>query len=54
MNESITGKLILKSGCEKPVINRHPWVFSDAIHHIEGEPEPAEHGAWDSQTESEE
>jgi len=42
MNESITGKLILKSGREKPVKNRHPWVFSGAIQRIEGEPEPGD------------
>ncbi|MBE2222899.1 MAG: class I SAM-dependent rRNA methyltransferase, partial [Anaerolineae bacterium] len=40
MDEFITGKLFLKSGREKPVKNRHPWVFSGAIHHIEGNPAP--------------
>ena len=40
MDELITGKLILKSGREKPILNRHPWIFSGAIHHIEGNPAP--------------
>lgn len=40
MNESISGKLILKSGRDKPILNRHPWIFSGAIHHIEGNPAP--------------
>jgi 23S rRNA (cytosine1962-C5)-methyltransferase len=35
--ESITGKLILKKGREKPVKNQHPWVFSGAIDRVEGE-----------------
>jgi len=30
------GKVILKKGREKPVRQRHPWVFSGAIHRIEG------------------
>ncbi len=42
MSESITGTLTLKSGKDKPVKNRHPWVFSGAIHRIEGEPEPGD------------
>jgi 23S rRNA (cytosine1962-C5)-methyltransferase len=40
MNEFITGKLFLKPGRDKPVNNRHPWVFSGAIHHVEGNPAP--------------
>ena len=35
----ITSQVILKSGREKPVLNRHPWVFSGAINRIEGNPE---------------
>jgi len=27
----------LRRGREKPVLNRHPWIFSGAIKHIEGE-----------------
>ncbi len=30
-------RAILKRGREKPVLNRHPWVFSGAIKRIEGE-----------------
>jgi len=30
-------KVLLKRGREKPVLNRHPWVFSGAIKRIEGE-----------------
>jgi 23S rRNA (cytosine1962-C5)-methyltransferase len=31
--------IVLKRGREKPVLNRHPWIFSGAIHRIEGETE---------------
>ncbi|MGD2205840.1 MAG: class I SAM-dependent methyltransferase [Anaerolineae bacterium] len=31
--------VILKRGREKPILNRHPWIFSGAVHHIAGEPE---------------
>ena len=34
----IKGKLLLKRGREKPVLNRHPWIFSGAIQRVEGEP----------------
>jgi len=30
-------RVILKRGREKPVLNRHPWIFSGAIQRIEGE-----------------
>lgn len=40
--ETITGKLILKPGREKPVNNRHPWVFSGAIQKIDGDPSPGD------------
>ena len=30
-------KVLLKRGREKPVLNRHPWIFSGAIKCIEGE-----------------
>jgi 23S rRNA (cytosine1962-C5)-methyltransferase len=33
-------KIFLKKGREKPVINGHPWVFSGAIHKVDGEKEP--------------
>jgi len=29
-------KVVLKRGREKPVLNRHPWIFSGAIKNIEG------------------
>ncbi len=29
-------KVVLKRGREKPVLNRHPWIFSGAIKDIEG------------------
>ncbi|MCA9950907.1 MAG: class I SAM-dependent rRNA methyltransferase [Anaerolineales bacterium] len=41
--ETITGQLILKSKRQKPVLNRHPWVFSGAIEHIYGTPKPGDY-----------
>ncbi|MEW5957427.1 MAG: class I SAM-dependent methyltransferase [Chloroflexota bacterium] len=35
----IISQVILKPGREKPVMNRHPWVFSGAINRIEGNPD---------------
>jgi len=32
--------IIIKQGREKPIIQRHPWVFSGAIERIEGDPAP--------------
>jgi 23S rRNA (cytosine1962-C5)-methyltransferase len=40
--EAITGILTLKSGRQKPVLNRHPWVFSGAIERLEGSPQPGD------------
>lgn len=34
----MTGKVVLKVGREKPVLRRHPWVFSGAVARIEGHP----------------
>ncbi|MBS1251911.1 MAG: Ribosomal RNA large subunit methyltransferase I [Anaerolineales bacterium] len=34
--------LILKPGREKPIQNRHPWVFSGAIREIDGDFEPGD------------
>ncbi|MBI9046840.1 MAG: class I SAM-dependent methyltransferase [Anaerolineaceae bacterium] len=34
-----TFKVYLKSGREKSIFRRHPWVFSGAIDKVEGEPE---------------
>jgi 23S rRNA (cytosine1962-C5)-methyltransferase len=30
--------VILKQGREKSLLRRHPWIFSGAIHHVDGEP----------------
>ncbi len=30
--------LVLKPGREKSLLRRHPWIFSGAIHHIDGTP----------------
>ncbi|HUM70134.1 MAG TPA: class I SAM-dependent rRNA methyltransferase, partial [Chloroflexota bacterium] len=40
--EPINGKIILKAGRDKPVRQRHPWVFSGAIAGVEGEPAPGD------------
>ncbi len=34
--------VILKSGREKSLLRRHPWIFSGAIAEVEGTPEPGE------------
>jgi 23S rRNA (cytosine1962-C5)-methyltransferase len=36
-DNSLQAKVVLKRGREKPVLNRHPWIFSGAIKNIEGE-----------------
>ena len=33
-------RLILKPGRERPLLQRHPWVFSGAVARVEGNPEP--------------
>ena len=35
-------KVYLKPGKEESLRRFHPWIFSGAIHHIEGEPEEGE------------
>jgi len=35
-------KLILKSGREKSLKRRHPWIFSGGIARVEGDPQPGE------------
>src|SRR6266540_3624999 len=30
--------IILKSGREKSLLRRHPWIFSGAVHHVDEEP----------------
>ena len=39
MNGSKEATVFLRPGKEKPVLNRHPWVFSGAIERIDGEPQ---------------
>jgi len=34
--------LILKPGREKSLLRRHPWVFSGAVHHVDGDPASGE------------
>jgi len=34
--------LVLKPGREKSLLRRHPWIFSGAIHHIDGKPASGE------------
>ena len=31
-------RLILKKGREKPILHRHPWIFSGAVDRVEGDP----------------
>jgi len=42
---AILPRVILKRGKEKPVLRGHPWVFSGAIHKIEGDVSPGDVGA---------
>ena len=41
-NELTSGIITLKPGREKPVLNRHPWIFSGAIHHSDGRYQPGD------------
>ncbi|HEX2996569.1 MAG TPA: 23S rRNA (cytosine(1962)-C(5))-methyltransferase RlmI, partial [Anaerolineales bacterium] len=34
--------VILRSGREKSLLRRHPWIFSGAIQHVDGNPAPGE------------
>lgn len=36
--KEVAGAVVLKPGREKPVLNRHPWVFSGAIARVKGKP----------------
>lgn len=38
-------RVVLKPGKEKPVLNRHPWVFSGAVAHIGGTTDPGAPGS---------
>lgn len=40
--EAITGILTVKPGRDKPLYNRHPWIFSGAIGSVEGDPAPGD------------
>ncbi len=40
--ETPTASLQLKPGRDKPVHNRHPWVFSGAIGRLRGDPQPGD------------
>ena len=40
--EQPTTTLILKQGRDKPIRNRHPWVFSGAIGRVQGQPAPGD------------
>jgi len=40
--EQTTGTLHLKQGREKPVRNRHPWIFSGAVERLDGAPQPGD------------
>jgi 23S rRNA (cytosine1962-C5)-methyltransferase len=37
MRKSVYSSIILKKGKEEPVLRKHPWIFSGAIAHSEGE-----------------
>jgi len=41
-NETPTAILTLKPGRDKPMRQRHPWIFSGAIKRVEGSPQPGE------------
>lgn len=56
-------KLTLRRGRERPVLQRHPWVFSGAIASVDGQPQPGDsidvytadeqwlaRGTWSSQS----
>lgn len=40
--KSSVADLVLKRGREKSLLRRHPWIFSGAIHHLDGNPAPGE------------
>ena len=35
-------QILLKKGREKPLLRRHPWVFSGAVASVQGDPQPGE------------
>mgnify|MGYP000866563509 CR=1 FL=1 len=40
--ETPTATLLLKNGRDKPVLNRHPWIFSGAIERLKGDARPGD------------
>ncbi len=36
------GIIVIKQGKEKPIENKHPWVFSGAIQHMDNDPRPSD------------
>jgi len=36
----ITGELVIKSGREKSLLRKHPWVFSGSVASVKGKPSP--------------
>lgn len=36
------GKVVIKQGREKPIIQQHPWIFSGAIDAVKGNPTPGD------------
>jgi len=36
------GVIVIKQGKEKPIHNKHPWVFSGAIRRVDHDPQPGE------------
>lgn len=40
--EQPTATLVLKEGRDKPIHNRHPWIFSGAISRVMGQPAPGD------------
>lgn len=39
---TVTARVILRKGRDKPVRQRHPWIFSGAIRSVEGDPHAGE------------
>lgn len=42
MEDRTKGSIQLKPGREKPVLNRHPWIFSGAIRQVQGDLKPGD------------
>ena len=35
-------RVLLKKGRERSLLRRHPWIFSGAVHRLEGKPQSGE------------